>query len=425
VPQKTSLANGIRIVSQKMPHVRSTSMGVWVDVGARDESGEQSGLSHFIEHMIFKGTTRRDAFQIAKEFDAIGGHTNAFTTMENTCYHAKVMDEHTDTMVDILSDIFLNSVFDTNEVERERSVIFQEIGMMEDSPEEYVYLLSGNNFWGDHPLGRSILGSRENILNFKADNIKTFFRRYYHPERIVISLAGNVDHQRIVDLLGPTFETIRAGEPLPQRTTPLLRPTAMSHNRSLEQVHICLAALGLSVIDPRRFAFSLLNTITGGNMSSRLFQQIREKLGLAYSVYSFTSSHVDTGMFGVYAGVSADNVNQTLSIILEILNQLRQTPVTAEELHDAKAFTKGNLYLAAESVDNLMVRLAQTEIHFGEYIPIERVADQLNAVTGEEIQTLARVLFSPEQVGFTLLGPCDKSLNLDELIQRHLAHLTN
>ena len=194
----------------------------------------------------------------------------------------------------------------------------------------------------------------------------------------------------------------------------------MSHNRSLEQVHICLAALGLSVIDPRRFAFSLLNTITGGNMSSRLFQQIREKHGLAYSVYSFTSSHVDTGMFGVYSGVTAENVSKTLSIILDILDQLRATPVTAEELHDAKAFTKGNLYLAAESVDNLMVRLAQTEIHFGEYIPIERVADQLDSVTGEEIESLARDLFSPEQVGVTLLGPCDERLNLDEQIRQHL-----
>jgi predicted Zn-dependent peptidase len=394
-------------------------MGVWVDVGARDESEEQSGLSHFIEHMIFKGTARRSAYQIAKEFDAIGGHTNAFTSMENTCYHARVMDEHLDTMVEILSDIFLNSVFDTEEVDRERPVIFQEIGMVEDTPEEYIHLLSGNNFWGDHPLGRSILGTRENILGFNSNTIKAFFRRFYHPERIVISLAGNVAHQKIVDMLGPTFETIKAGDDLPRRITPRLQPTTMTHNRPLEQVHICLAALGLSVTDPRRFALSLLNTIIGGSMSSRLFQEIREKRGLAYSIYSFTTAHVDTGMFGVYTGVASENVHQTLDMILRLISQLRDAPVSMDELHDAKAYTKGNLFLSAESVDNQMVRLAQNEIHFDEFVTVEKVVEKIETVTAEEILSLANELFTPDQISLTLLGPCDQEMPLDTLIARH------
>lgn len=391
-----------------MPHVRSVSMGVWVDVGARDESDAQSGLSHFIEHMIFKGTTRRSAYQIAKEFDAIGGHTNAFTSMENTCYHAKVMDTHLDTMVDILSDIFLNSVFDPEEVERERPVIFQEIGMVEDTPEEYVHLLTGSNFWGDHPLGRSILGSRENILNFSAETIKAFFHRFYHPNQIIISVAGNVNHDRFVDMVGPAFSSIKNGKPLPKRTTPTPNPKIKTHRRKLEQVHVCVATCGLSVTDKDRFAFSLMNTILGGNMSSRLFQEIREKRGLAYSVYSFMMSHVDAGMFGVYSGVSADKVQQTIDLIRDGMDTLCTMPVPAEELQDAKEYTKGNLLLASESVDNQMVRLAQNEFHFGAYIPVDKVVKNIDKVSAEEVQALAQKLFHPQCCSLTVLGPVKK-----------------
>jgi predicted Zn-dependent peptidase len=408
VPKKTVLPNGIRIVSETMPHVRSVSMGVWVDVGARDESEAQSGLSHFIEHMIFKGTTRRSAYQIAKEFDAVGGHTNAFTSMENTCYHARVMDTHLDTMVEILSDIFLNSVFDPEETERERPVILQEIGMVEDTPEEYVHILTSSNFWGNHPLGRSILGPRENILGFSADTIKSFFARFYHPERIVVSVAGNVEHDRIVDMVGPSFGAIKNGQSLPERAVPQIQPCTQVHERSLEQVHLCLACLGISVTDPRRFAFSLLNTILGGNMSSRLFQEIRERRGLAYSVYSYIMSHVDTGLFGVYTGVAAENVRQTIDLIVQAMQQLLRFPVTDGELHDAKEYIKGNLFLAAESVDNQMVRLAQNELHFGQYFYLDEIVRNIDAVVVEDIQTLCQALFRNEQTSLTVLGPIGK-----------------
>ena len=217
---KTILDNGVRIVSMTMPHVRSVSMGVWVHVGARDETDAESGLSHFIEHMIFKGTVRRSAFQIAKEFDAIGGQTNAFTSMEHTCYHARVLDTHLETMVDILSDIFLNSIFDEREVARERPVIVQEIGMVEDSPEEWVHTMMGPAFWGGHPLGRSILGSRENIQAFDSQTIKGFFKRLYQPDRIVIAVAGNVAHDRFVERAGPVFSTIAAGNGFAPRRVP-------------------------------------------------------------------------------------------------------------------------------------------------------------------------------------------------------------
>ncbi|MGD8844152.1 MAG: pitrilysin family protein [Desulfobacteraceae bacterium] len=416
VINKTVLSNGVTIVTKKIPHVRSVSMGVWVNVGARDETDAQSGLSHFIEHMIFKGTARRSAYQIAKEFDAIGGHTNAFTTMEHTCYYAKVLDTHLDTMVEILSDIFLNSAFDPKEVERERPVVYQEIGMVEDSPEEYLHQLASQNFWGAHPLGRSILGTRENVQGFNSDTIKAFFNQFYHPERILVAVAGNVDHNGIIDMVGPAFESIHNGHSLPERVRPRIKPTGQVLRRELEQVHICLSTLGLSVTDPQRFAFSLMNTILGGNMSSRIFQEIREKRGLAYSVYSFMASHVDTGMFGVYAGVNPADVNQTIALLVQAMGKLAQHPVSAAELKDAKEYTKGNLCLATESVDNQMVRLAQNEIHFRDYISLQSVIDSIEAVTAEEIQNLATALFKPEQASLTLLGSVDKDFDLNNLI---------
>jgi len=402
---KTVLSNGIRVLTKSVRQVRSVSMGVWVDVGARDESAEESGLSHFIEHMIFKGTRKRSAFQIAKEFDAIGGQTNAFTTMESTCYHAKVVDAHVDTMVDILTDIFLHSVFDHREVERERPVIFQEIGMLEDSPEEYIHLLAGKAFWGDAPLGGSILGSRENITRFTAESIVSFFNRYYQPGRIVISAAGRLAHDDFVEKVAAPFASIPDGGGRPDRIAPAGRKKLALHGRTLEQVHVCLATGGVSITDPRRYALALMNTILGGNMSSRLFQDIRERRGMAYSVYSFISSFVDTGMFGAYVGVDAKNARTAVELLISHLRRFAEAPVAEGELADAKEFTKGNLLLSVESVDNQMVRLAQNDIHFGRDIPMSEVIAAVDAVTAEEIQDLARHLLKENPLALTLLGP--------------------
>jgi predicted Zn-dependent peptidase len=413
---KTVLDNGIRILTHKMPHTRSVSMGVWVNVGARDETPDQSGLSHFIEHMIFKGTRKRTAFQIAKEFDAIGGHTNAFTTMENTCYHAKVMDTHTETMVDILSDIFLNSLFSPHEIERERPVILQEIGMVEDSPDEYVHFLTGRNFWGDHALGRSILGKPENIADFDSDAMKAFFQQLYQPDHIVVSVAGNIDHAHLIDLVGPTFNSIRPGDGLPARNTPEARSMVDLNYRELEQVHICLGTMGLAISDPRRYAFSLLNTILGGNMSSRLFQEIREKRGLAYAVYSFISSHVDTGMCGVYIGVDPKHARESTLLILNEINLLATEAVDASELSGAIEYTKGSLLLASESTDNQMVRTAQNEIHFKRHIPLQEVLEKVESITPDEILDLAKQLFGSNQMGLTMLGPVKEKNVFEEIL---------
>jgi len=404
---KTVLKNGVRVITKKMPHTRSVSMGVWVNVGARDETETESGLSHFIEHMIFKGTRRRSAYQIAKEFDAIGGHSNAFTTMENTCYHARVMDTHTETMVDILSDIFINSVFDPDEMDKERPVILQEIGMVEDSPDEYVHVLSGYNFWGEHPLGQSILGKPENIIRFDAGTLKSFFHRLYQPERILISAAGNLEHHFLVDLIKPAFEIIPSGKDFPRRLTPLDRSVVDFNHRDLEQMHICLSTKGLAITDPRRYVFSLLNTIAGGNMSSRLFQEVRERRGLAYSVYSFISSHVDTGMFGFYAGVDPKRARETILLVLDEIVKLKTEPVEESELKGAIEYTKGSLLLASESADNDMVRNAQNEMHFGGDVPLEEIIEKIEAVTADDIRELADELINPAKMTYTLLGPVD------------------
>ncbi len=413
---KTTLNNGIKIVSQNMPHFHSVSMGVWVNVGAREESPEESGLSHFIEHMIFKGTQRRTAYQIAKAFDSIGGQTNAFTSAENTCYHAKVMDTHLDIMVDILSDIFLNSVFNEKEVENERAVILQEIGMMEDSPDDYIHFLSGINFWGKNSLGRSVLGNRENIRNFDSDALKGFFSRFYQPERIIISAAGNLEHNHLVDIAGPVFESIRPGNAFPDRMTSDGRCQVDVHYKDLEQVHICLGTKGMSITDPRKYEYSLLNTILGGNMSSRLFQEIREKRGFAYAVYSFISSYVDTGMFGVYAGVHPDNAFKSVELILKEIFKIKKVRIDPDELRYAKEFTKGNLMLASESNDNQMVRMAQNETHYGRYIPLEEVVNKIEAVTEDDICNLAETLFPAHRFALTLLGPVTDKDEFDDML---------
>ena len=413
---KTVLSNGIKILTKQMPHVHSVSMGVWVNVGARDEALDENGLSHLIEHMIFKGTRKRSAYQIAKEFDAIGGQTNAFTAMENTCYHARVLETHLDTMVDILTDIFLNSVFDAREVERERPVILQEIGMVEDSPEEFIHLLSGRNFWGDNPLGRSILGSPENIVRFDAKAVRGFFQRCYQPERIVVAAAGSVDHQSLVDLISPAFESIEPGNGFPERVTPETQPLVDVCHRQLEQAHICLSSPGIATTDPRRYAFSLMNTIFGGNMSSRLFQEIREKRGLAYSVYSYISSFEDTGMFGAYAGVEPAKAQEVAALMIAGLRRFENETVRPSELRDAKEYTKGSMLLAAENTDNQMVRLAQGEINFGRHIPLADVVERIETVQAEDIQALAADLFRNDPFVLTVLGPLSDKKGFASLI---------
>ena len=401
---KTTLKNGVRIVTRRIEHVRSVSMGVWVDAGARDEAPCEAGLSHFIEHMLFKGTEKRSSYDIAKAFDAIGGQTNAFTSMENTCYHARAMDEHMGIMAGLLSDIFLNSTFDEEELESERPVILSEIGMVEDNPEDYIHTLLEGQFWGSHPLGRNILGERDKIQGYTRDDLVKFFNHLYQPGKVVISCAGNVNHDEIVSLIAPAFEGIEAKEGFAERVVATPQSGLKCLSRPIEQTHVSLSWPGLAVTHEMRFASSLMNTILGGNMSSRLFQEIREKRGLAYNVYSFTASYVDAGMAGIYAGVMPETLIQCLEVTRGILEELCDKGVDETTLAEAKAFTKGNILLASESVDSQMARLASSEFHFGRQIPLDEVTQRIEAVTIQDIQKVAQMAFS-HKPAVAVLGP--------------------
>jgi len=288
--------------------------------------------------------------------------------------------------------------------------------MFEDSPEEYVHLRSNTAFWGDNPLGRSVLGTKENILGFTAGDIKKFFRHFYQPDRIIISLSGNLSHDKTVDLIGPSFESVKPGNSFPERLTPFAHSTVNLNHRDTEQVHICLGTKGVSITDPRRFAFTILNTAFGGNMSSRLFQSLREQRGLAYSVYSFTSSYIDIGMAGAYAGVDPEKPQESVELILKEMNRLKKVRMDESELKDAKEYIKGNLFLASESIDNQMVRLAQSEINFNEHIPLEAIVEKVESVTADDILELTKVLFQPEHMSLTLLGPAADKKSFEDML---------
>jgi predicted Zn-dependent peptidase len=416
---KTVLGNGVRVVTRRLPHARSVSLGVWVAVGARDEQLHENGLSHFIEHMLFKGTHTRSAYQLAKEFDAIGGHSNAFTSTEYTCYHARALSTHLTTMTELLCDMLLNSEFSDHEIENERPVVLSEVSMVEDSPEEYVHTLLEENYWSDHPLGQSILGSPDNIMTFDHKKVTTYFREKYQPERIIISAAGLVDHDRIVELVGPAFGSLKPTGAFPERTQPNPTIHTKLYPKDLEQVHLCLGTRGMNLNDPKRFACSLLNTYLGGNMSSKLFQEIREKRGLAYSIYSFITMCMDTGLFGIYTGISDDKVIESLSLILSELESLSRTAITETELQAAKEYTKGNILLSAESTESHMFRMAQNELHFGRFIPIEETIDNIQSVTCDQILALSRDLFKGQRPSLTVLGPFDRQSELDGLLDTY------
>ena len=409
--RQTTLENGIRILTQTVAHVRSVAMGIWVNAGSRDEAPEDSGLTHLLEHMLFKGTKRRSAIALARAFDAMGGNSNAFTTTEATCYHAQVMDEHLPEMVDLLSDLFLNSTFDARELENERPVILQEIGMLEDCPEEFAHHLLETHAFPDHPVSRSILGSRETVEGFTRDDLVRFHETAYTADRILISLAGNLDHDSVVGLLSKAFERVPKGDEnaLP-RTRPVLTPGVHAEVRAIEQSHLCIGTPGLELSHEHRFSAGILNTVLGGNMSSRLFQEIREKRGLAYSVYSFASSHIDCGMTGIYAGVSPDTLLPTAELIKREIDRLLVEKVSEDEISRAKAYTRGNLLLSMENTENLMVRLAQNAIHFGRQVPLEESLAAVAAVTPESVAKMAETLFGSREFVVSILGPETASL---------------
>jgi predicted Zn-dependent peptidase len=401
---KTVLPNGIRVISEEVNHVRSISIGLWVQSGSRYENSISNGTAHFIEHMLFKGTKKRSAFDIASAIDSVGGMMNAFTGKELTSFYIKIPDYHLSMAIDLLADIFINSCFDEEEIRKEQSVVLQEINMIEDSPDDYIHDFFESVFWNDHPLSLPILGTKEHVASFNREKILSFFNTRYKSDNLVLAAAGNLKHDVLSDLVGQAFEPIH-GETLPaQRSTPAVTSKVATLEKNLEQVHMIIGTLAPSAINPHRYSSFLLNAVLGGCMSSRLFQEIREKKGLAYAIHSYLNPYKDVGSLGIYAGTSADKVQVVVSLILEELKRLRNNLLTEKELVQAKELIKGNFLLSMESTDNRMIRLAKNEIFFERYIYPEDVIASIDAVTAEDVRNLACEIFTPDTITLAATG---------------------
>jgi len=406
--RKSVLPNGMRILTERMPHVRSVAVGVWVETGSRYEVEARGGVSHLIEHLVFKGTATRSAEVIARTMDSVGGQMDAFTTKENTCFYVQVLDEHLPLAVDLLTDILLHPLFDAEELEREKSVVLQEIRMVEDTPDDIIHDLFAAQIWGRHPLARPILGTRELVTGFQRDAIADHFGEEYVPPRIIIAVAGNVTHDRVVELFGAGFNGYtRTARPRTSEVVKLSPGVNIVH-KALEQVHLVMGFPGLAHAAPERYAMFVLNDVIGGSMSSRLFQEVRERQGLAYSVHSGVQAFTDTGLMYVYAATDVENFSKVLKSILKELREVKKHGVTVEELRRSKDHLKGSLMLSLESTSSRMNRLAKHELHLGSFLTIDEMLASIDGVRHEEVQALVSQVIDEEQLALTTLGPLDR-----------------
>jgi len=402
--EKTTLENGIRVVTENVPSVHSVTIGIWVESGSRDEHPARGGISHFVEHLLFKGTNRRSALEIAREIDSVGGVLNAFTSREYCCFYAKVLARHLPLAIDLLADSLQSSVFDLDEIEKERRVILQEISMVEDTPDDVVHDLFSQTFWGNHPLGRPVLGSPESVQSLRRDDLLDHLKGCHLGGNILVCAAGNLEHSRVVDLIAAAFSQITPGDKNQIHSPPDYRPSLRLAYRNLEQVHICLGTRALPQNHPNRFCAYVLNTILGGSMSSRLFQTIREEQGLAYSIYSYLNSHSDAGALVLYTATSAENAPEVVRMMLKELKRFKTEPVSRRELQAAKDQLKGHLLLSLESTDNRMTRLSKNEIYLGRQPSLKQVLGGFDKVTVESLQRLAQFLFQDDYLNLQLLG---------------------
>jgi predicted Zn-dependent peptidase len=422
---KTVLKNGIRVVSQEMPDHRSVSLGIWVENGSRHEAHHENGISHFIEHLLFKGTDRRTAAEIAEEMDAVGGILNAFTAKEHTCYYAKVLDENLPLAIDLLTDIFLHSKFEREEIERERSVILQEISQAEDTPDDYVHDLFSLDFFKDHPLAQPICGRAETVTKFRREDFLTFFRSRYRPHRVIVSAAGHLRHDDLVREMAARLNSVSEGTADTASVSfqgdqpPEIRRGVFTHSKVLEQVHLCLGVVGIPQAHPKRYAAYVLNTLLGGGMSSRLFQEIREKRGRAYSVYSFSSSYKDVGYFGVYAGTSMEWVEEVVDLTVKELKSLAAGEIKQEELQRTQGQLVGSMILGLESTDSWMSHIARNEIYFGRPITTDEICQGVRSVSRDDVIDLARALFRSGEITLSLLGDFKDDFKLTNLDLAH------
>lgn len=403
--KKTTLANGVRIISQEHPHVFSVALSLWWQMGSRNESQAQAGLTHFLEHMAFKGTAHRSVIDIAREIDILGGQANAFTSKEHTCFHGRSLADKLPQLADLLVDIALNPSLDSEELERERGVILQEIAGMEDTPDDLVFVLLQEDFWPDHPLGRSILGYPATVSSFTADDIRQYMSGFHVGSRLVVSAAGNVKHEALVALLAPLLENLSTRQSAAQCVVPATSAGMRVVQRDSEQEHILLALPGLPANHEQRMDWAVLNLILGGNMSSRLFQEVRERRGLAYSVYSFLTIQEDSGMWGIYMGLPPERAAEGLSVVREELEKLNRNSISQQELIDARESLRGGILLAAENLESRAARLARNEFTFARHVALDEVLHRLDKVDMRQLGELAESLLDVSKLRLLALGP--------------------
>jgi len=415
---KEILPNGLVVLTEPMEHVHSVSVGIWLRSGSRREQLEINGISHFIEHMVFKGTQRRTAEDIARGIDRLGGMLDAFTSKEMVCFNTRVLDEHLAKAFDILADMVLEPRFATDDIGREQSVVLEEIRMTQDNPEDLVHELFTQNFWQPHALGRPILGTPETVSAFTRDSLQTWFQQCYAPNRLVITAAGHLTHTQLMDLVSARFSNLPRIEDVFTDPKPVPSPHITLRTKSeLEQVHLCLGVPSLPLTDRRRFIVSVMNNILGGGMSSRLFQNIRERQGLAYSIFSDLTPYRDVGALSVYAGTSLDTADKVVESVLGEFRKMRDEPIEAEELRRAKDHLKGATLLALEGSGARMSNLARYHMYFDRHFTPQELIAMLEAVTAEEVQEIARELFQPGRIAASVVG----NLNGFQLTREQLA----
>jgi predicted Zn-dependent peptidase len=399
------LPNGLTLITEQMQHIRSASIGIWLQTGSRDEDAAWNGISHFIEHMLFKGTEHRTAEEIARQVDSIGGNMDAFTAKECICFNVKVLDEHLPVALEILSDLVLHPVFDSNDITRERGVILEEIKMDEDNPDYLVHEIFTQNFWKDHPLGKPILGTKETVKKFERAAVLDTYSHRFAPGNIIVSAAGNLDHDRFVDLVTKHFEHMKPRKngfhsPVPK----IVSKITLRNKKALEQVQLCLGVPSHPIAHEKRHAGYILNTLLGGGMSSRLFQNIRERQGLVYSIYSDLNPYRDTGCLAVYAGTSRESASKVVQSVVSEFHKLKAEPVPADELRRSKDQLKGSLMLSLESSSARMSNLARQEMYFDRFYDLDELIAKIEAVTVEDLTSLANEFFKTDSVAVTILG---------------------
>jgi predicted Zn-dependent peptidase len=402
---RESLPNGLTIITEEMQHIRSVSIGIWIKSGSRDEDPQWNGISHFVEHMVFKGTKSRTAEDIARQVDSIGGNMDAFTAKECICFNVKVLDEHLPIAMDVLSDLVLNPIFDVKDIGRERGVILEEIKMDEDNPDYLVHEIFTQNFWKDHPLGKPILGTKDTVKRFEQPILFDYYGERFNPGNLVVCAAGHVDHRQFADLVVEKFQNLKPRSNGYHTAPPKINPRIIMRNKkALEQVQICVGTPAYPLAHPKRYGSYILNTVLGGGMSSRLFQNVRERQGLVYAIYSDLNPYRDTGCLSIYAGTSRESAPKVVGSIVAELRRLKNEPVPDDELRRAKDQLKGSLMLSLESSTARMSNLARQEMYFDHFFGLDELIENIESVTAEDIRATAEEFFRQEMLAVTVLG---------------------